>query len=74
MRDQNIPHPSQQRLPGSRSRFVGKSKPMNKPPQQMNLLCNVVIRAPGGRTPDVQEHHIAIYHTLCAMLEEEFFG
>jgi D-sedoheptulose 7-phosphate isomerase len=47
---------------------------MNKPPQQMNLLCDVVIRAPGGRTPDVQEHHIAIYHTLCAMLEEEFFG
>jgi hypothetical protein len=40
---------------------------MNKPPQQMNLLCDVVIR-------DVQEHHIAIYHTLCAMLEEEFFG
>lgn len=39
----------------------------------MKTLCDVIIRAPGASTPDVQEYHIAIYHTLCAMLEDEFF-
>lgn len=36
-------------------------------------LCDVCICAPGESTPAIQERHLPIYHTLCAMLEEEFF-
>lgn len=36
-------------------------------------LCDVIIRAPGGSTPEVQERHLPIYHTLCVLLETEFF-
>ncbi|MDD4774012.1 MAG: SIS domain-containing protein [Eubacteriales bacterium] len=35
---------------------------------------DVIIRAPEHETYKVQEYHLPIYHTLCAMLEEEFFG
>jgi len=37
-------------------------------------IADLVIAAPGGDTPVVQEAHLPIYHTLCLMLEEEFFG
>jgi len=36
-------------------------------------LCDVVIRVPGQRSPEIQERHAAVYHALCALLEEEFF-
>ncbi|HZG87082.1 SIS domain-containing protein [Paenibacillus sp.] len=36
--------------------------------------CDVVIRVPRDRTREVQERHLPIYHALCLMLEEEFFG
>lgn len=36
-------------------------------------LCDVVIRVPCERTPDIQERHLPIYHALCIMLEETFF-
>jgi D-sedoheptulose 7-phosphate isomerase len=36
--------------------------------------CDVAIRVPLVPTPDVQERHVAIYHVLCLMLEEEFFS
>lgn len=36
-------------------------------------LCDVTIQAPATRTHQIQELHLPIYHTLCAMLEEEFF-
>ena len=35
---------------------------------------DVVLAAPAQTTPDVQEYHLPIYHTLCAMLEAEFFA
>lgn len=38
------------------------------------LYSNVAIRAPSDLTYRIQEYHIPIYHVLCAMLEEEFFG
>lgn len=41
---------------------------------KMNELFDLVIRVPSNRTPDIQEFHLPVYHTLCAMLEEEFFG
>jgi D-sedoheptulose 7-phosphate isomerase len=41
---------------------------------RMVNLCDVTIRVPWDSTPDVQERHLPIYHTLCIMLEEAFFG
>ena len=37
-------------------------------------LCDVTIRVPACETFRVQEYHLPIYHTLCAMLEMEFFA
>lgn len=34
---------------------------------------DIVLKAPETSTESVQEHHIVIYHTLCAMLEARFF-
>ncbi|BBI35398.1 hypothetical protein KCTCHS21_47970 [Cohnella abietis] len=36
-------------------------------------LCTVAIRVPWDKTPDIQERHLPIYHTLCMMVEQEFF-
>ncbi len=41
---------------------------------KMRTLCDVIICAPADRTPEIQLRHMAIYHALCAMLEEEFFS
>jgi len=40
----------------------------------LKSLCDVCICAPGESTAAVQEHHLPIFHVLCAMLEEEFFA
>ena len=40
---------------------------------RLSGICDVCIEAPDDRTADVQELHLPIYHTLCAMLEELFF-
>lgn len=40
----------------------------------MREVCDVTICAPYERTLAVQERHLPIYHTLCIMLEQEFFG
>jgi D-sedoheptulose 7-phosphate isomerase len=37
-------------------------------------LCDVCICVPKEDTPGIQERHLPIFHVLCAMLEEEFFG
>ena len=39
----------------------------------MAPLCDALICVPGETTSDIQERHQAVYHALCAMLEEEFF-
>jgi len=36
--------------------------------------CDVCIRVPANDTPRIQELHVPVYHTLCAMLEEYFFS
>jgi len=43
-------------------------------PGLVHDIADVSILAPGGRTSDIQELHLPIYHTLCAMLEEKFFN
>ncbi|NUK30267.1 SIS domain-containing protein [Parageobacillus sp. VR-IP] len=40
----------------------------------MSEICDVTIKVPRDLTPDIQELHLPIYHTLCILLEEEFFG
>ncbi len=37
-------------------------------------LCDVCICAPSDITYKIQEYHLPIYHTLCRMVEEVFFG
>lgn len=40
----------------------------------MRGLCDVTITVPSSDTYIVQEYHQSVYHTLCAMIEYEFFG
>ncbi|QGR00025.1 SIS domain-containing protein [Paenibacillus psychroresistens] len=37
-------------------------------------ICDVTIRVPWRKTPDIQERHLPLYHTLCILLEKEFFS
>jgi D-sedoheptulose 7-phosphate isomerase len=37
-------------------------------------LCETVVRLPSNDTAQIQEYTLPLYHCLCAMLEEEFFG
>lgn len=37
-------------------------------------LCDETIKLPSSDTAKIQEFTLPVYHTLCAMIEEEFFG
>lgn len=37
-------------------------------------IADITIKAPETETFMVQEFHLPIYHTLCLMIEDEFFG
>lgn len=41
---------------------------------KLSEMTDVTIRSPQRITYMVQEHHIPIYHCLCLMLEDTFFG
>lgn len=41
---------------------------------QMKTLCDVAICVPATVVYQVQEYHLPVYHTLCRLVEEEFFG
>lgn len=41
---------------------------------ELARLSDVAIKAPADATPAVQELHVAVYHALCADVEEHFFG
>jgi D-sedoheptulose 7-phosphate isomerase len=41
---------------------------------KMKEYCDVTICVPAAETPRIQELHMPVYHTLCAMLENHFFG
>ena len=41
---------------------------------RLAALCDVCIKVPKESTPEVQELHLPIYHAICEMLEERFFG
>lgn len=40
----------------------------------MKELCDVCICVPSAETYRIQEYHLPVYHTLCAMVEAEFFS
>jgi D-sedoheptulose 7-phosphate isomerase len=40
---------------------------------KLRKLCDIAICVPADTTTAIQEYHIAVYHALCTMLEEEFF-
>lgn len=40
----------------------------------MRELCDVAICVPETETYRIQELHLPVYHSLCLMIEEEFFG
>ena len=40
---------------------------------KMGELFDIPIKAPSTWTPEVQEYHIAIYHFICALVEDAFF-
>lgn len=41
---------------------------------KLEALCDVCIRVPETETYKIQELHLPVYHCLCMMLEEYFFG
>lgn len=41
---------------------------------KLSELCEVSINVPATDTVKIQEYHLPVYHALCAMLEEHFFG
>jgi D-sedoheptulose 7-phosphate isomerase len=41
---------------------------------KLSSLCDAAIKLPSADTAKIQELTLPLYHTLCAMLEEEFFG
>ena len=41
---------------------------------KLKNICDVVINVPETETFKVQELHLPVYHCLCLMLEDEFFG
>ena len=42
-------------------------------PSKLSQVCDISIRVPAVETFKIQELHLPVYHTLCAMLEEELF-
>lgn len=41
---------------------------------ELSALANICIRVPEVETYKIQELHLPVYHCLCLMLEEKFFG
>ena len=41
---------------------------------KLREICDVTIRVPANETFRVQEYHLPVYHTLCALLETEMFA
>ena len=41
---------------------------------QLSSISDVCIKAPSKETYMIQEYHLPIYHCLCLMIEERFFG
>jgi D-sedoheptulose 7-phosphate isomerase len=40
---------------------------------EMLAFCDLCVCVPANETPLIQELHLPVYHTICAMLEAAFF-
>jgi D-sedoheptulose 7-phosphate isomerase len=40
---------------------------------KLKEFCDVCICVPSSSTPEVQEFHLPVYHTICKVVENEFF-
>jgi D-sedoheptulose 7-phosphate isomerase len=40
----------------------------------MSSICDITIRVPYDQTPEIQERHLAVYHTICGQVEAAFFA
>ena len=45
-----------------------------KTPSRLSAVCDLSIQVPETGTQRIQELHLPVYHCLCAVLEQEFFG
>ena len=41
---------------------------------ELAQLCDLCLRVPAKRTLEVQELHLPVYHTICLLIEDEFFS
>lgn len=41
---------------------------------KLKALCDILINVPESRTAFVQELHLPVYHALCLIIENHFFG
>jgi len=55
-------------------KVIGMTGGGNFPGGRLAKYCDVLLAVSADTTADVQELHLPLYHTLCAMLEAEFFG
>jgi D-sedoheptulose 7-phosphate isomerase len=58
----------------ARAAGVGVLALTGDPGEPLGGLADVWIKVPAGDVARVQELHLAVYHSLCAALEQEFFG
>ena len=40
---------------------------------EMKQYCDIAICVPSTSTPEVQEFHLPVYHTICKVIEDTFF-
>ncbi|HNR35466.1 MAG TPA: SIS domain-containing protein, partial [Candidatus Hydrogenedentes bacterium] len=40
---------------------------------KMAEFADIALRAPGNTTKEIQEAHLALYHTFCALIEAHYF-
>ena len=40
---------------------------------KMKQYCDIAICVPAASTPEVQEFHLPVYHTICKIVENKFF-
>ena len=40
---------------------------------KMKQYCDIAICVPATTTPEVQEYHLPVYHTICRIVENRFF-
>ena len=58
----------------ARAAGVGVLALTGDPGEPLGGLADVWVKVPARDVAAVQELHLAVYHALCATLEEEFFG